>query len=519
MATATNKISIDDFLQTGSEDLHEILRALINMEKMLSSSSSERNESIKDALKHASSAIGKAIAEFGVELNKYVPTLEEEIAQMEKEDAKKKKPKTKKEPEELPETARRVLSPSEELARRTEETNKLHEERLKHKPVFSPVTQLKKKPIPGMGQKLESNMNIEMIMALADKLDAAGESEKAAQLDELLKRTAEELSSPEYQPEHSPGTPSWIEKDKWDKMNDVHELTESFKSFLDDPTMDKHSSLIDGIAKYMKHTKEEGVSVSSNNEVEKNASISDVPDSPLDHRNKEMMYDIEHSHEEEVALMEAFIKAIEEAKEAVGSAHAQGISMMGPQVQNTIKDLFTLSKHMKEQMRWDRLNSASPKAEVFEKLAGIADKLDSIGAVEEASMIDEFIEKQAKGKEKEQDPYDTKQHHSEQIREPKKPGKETKDRDGRKEHHVETYKDTGVSALSTRHCPEHVGVMLGRIGENTYQCALDGQVYNWETGWTDYDGKKHPGGSVAGQTPGASEYAIPHRIFDSREKI
>lgn len=283
-----------------------------------------------------------------------------------------------------------------------------------------------------MGMKMSTTKQIDSLVTLADKFDSAGEHEKANQIDELLQKMAIELDLPEYRPEKDPGTPSWISKDKWDKMKEVHELGDMFKKFVDDPTMEKHNSLIEGIAKFMKHTKEEGVIASQQVEIEK--------------------------------------------------------------------------------------TSQSSVSDVFEKLAGIADKLDSVGATEEASLIDEFIEKQAKGKEKDKEPYDTKQHHSEQVREPKKPGKETKDRDGRKEHHVETYKDTGAAALSTRYCPEHVGVMLGRIGENTYQCALDGQVYNWETGWTDYDGKKHPGGSVAGQTPSATEYAIPHRIFDSREK-
>ena len=159
----------------------------------------------------------------------------------------------------------------------------------------------------------------------------------------------------------------------------------------------------------------------------------------------------------------------------------------------------------------------SDHSNVFKKLAEIADTLDASGAVEEANMIDEFITANA-AKDDKKDPYDSKQHHSEQIREPKR-DQERKDRDGHKNHHVHTYQETGAAALQTRYCPEHIGDMLGRVGDGVFQCPRDGAIYNFETGWTDYNGVKHPGGSVAGQTPSSTEYAIPHRLFDSREKI
>lgn len=154
--------------------------------------------------------------------------------------------------------------------------------------------------------------------------------------------------------------------------------------------------------------------------------------------------------------------------------------------------------------------------DIFDKLSNTADKLDEIGSIKEADMIDDFIQKYA---EDEQDKlYDSKYHHSLQIREPKK-DQERVDREGRKDHHVHTYQHTGATSLNTRYCPDHVGVSLGRVSENTYQCPLDGQVYNWETGWTDYDGNEHPGGSIAAQTPDSTGYAIPHRVFDHRSEI
>lgn len=165
---------------------------------------------------------------------------------------------------------------------------------------------------------------------------------------------------------------------------------------------------------------------------------------------------------------------------------------------------------------------------VFEKLADIADRLDALGAPEEAGLIDGFIKKHAEEgdsdyqgedeKSEQSKRYDSKYHHSLQIREPKTK-QERIDREGRDKHHVHTMQSVETTALSTRYCPEHVGVSVSRVGESTYQCSLDGAVFNYETGWTDHDGNEHPGGSIAAQTPDSSGYEIPHRIFDSRENI
>ena len=206
---------------------------------------------------------------------------------------------------------------------------------------------------------------------------------------------------------------------------------------------------------------------------------------------------------------------------------------------------------------------ASIPAAALEKLATIADKLDEIGATDEAGMIDDFL---ADGKrqnteyllkgiedeitemlhtflhtptdeaqislskkleeyvalsrdakpldknaaEKKVDVYDSKAHHDQQVR------KQTP-RNEVKEHHVAPYQETKSHALSTRYCPNHIGVSLSRICEGLFQCSIDGEIFNWETGWNE-NGKAVPGGSVSSQTPNSSEYSVPNRIFDSREK-
>jgi hypothetical protein len=55
------------------------------------------------------------------------------------------------------------------------------------------------------------------------------------------------------------------------------------------------------------------------------------------------------------------------------------------------------------------------------------------------------------------------------------------------------------SSLSTRTCPNHFGVSLYRIGENTMKCPLGGEEISWEEGFTTERGNKVPGVSVQEQ--------------------
>lgn len=80
--------------------------------------------------------------------------------------------------------------------------------------------------------------------------------------------------------------------------------------------------------------------------------------------------------------------------------------------------------------------------------------------------------------------------------------------------------EVGELALSTRYCPDHNGVQAIRISERTYQCPIDGKVYNYETGFTNYKGQKIPGGNVSAQTQTTSDYGgIPMVIYDNRHSV
>ncbi len=75
--------------------------------------------------------------------------------------------------------------------------------------------------------------------------------------------------------------------------------------------------------------------------------------------------------------------------------------------------------------------------------------------------------------------------------------------------------DIQNQGLSSRYCPDHSGVQIARIGEHQWQCELDKKIYNYETGFSLYNGVKVPGGDVAMQTD--FEYPNDQSMFDTRE--
>lgn len=80
-------------------------------------------------------------------------------------------------------------------------------------------------------------------------------------------------------------------------------------------------------------------------------------------------------------------------------------------------------------------------------------------------------------------------------------------------------KPRALTPLSSRYCPDHIGVQMIRIGENTYQCPLDGKEYDYQSGFINYKGEQVLGGSVTMQTPDSTPFAVPCRVFDSRVNI
>lgn len=371
-------------------------------------------------------------------------------------------------------------------------------------------------------------LNVKGLIALADRLDKEGKADEADRIDALVKKiVADEVDLPEHQPvdesitpENVPGArefgqqksgpPEEIVPGAREKSSPIPDMAEGF---LAEPTKEKFDELVEALGEYMKFSdefSEEGGVVASKvdkfkksayEHIDRDEDLGDID--WVDHILNFLDFYFKNPHKNNLANLQ---KLLENFQAQFGNDDAtEGV--LPPPAEEQFMDL------------------ASNK-EVFSKLATLADRLDKVGAIEEANLVDGFIRKhaedfldyQGEGDTEQSKRYDSKHHHSLQVREPKTK-QERVDREGREEHHVHTQQHVAASGLSTRYCPEHVGITMGRVGENTYQCPLDGSVFNWETGWTDHDGNEHPGGSVAAQTPDSSGYAIPHRIFDSRENI
>lgn len=79
---------------------------------------------------------------------------------------------------------------------------------------------------------------------------------------------------------------------------------------------------------------------------------------------------------------------------------------------------------------------------------------------------------------------------------------------------------TNESSLSTRYCPDHIGIQAIRVAEYVYQCPIDGKIYDYKSGYMNYKGQRVPGGSISEQTPTSSDYGgIPMRIYDGRQNV
>lgn len=118
------------------------------------------------------------------------------------------------------------------------------------------------------------------------------------------------------------------------------------------------------------------------------------------------------------------------------------------------------------------------RKKVDDKVAFVINELQKIASViedQEANMlIEDAMEKIAK---EQSDNYDKRNLYDVDTI------KEKKDREY-PEH------SAAERSLSTRYCPDHYGSQMMRVAEGTYQCELDGKMYNWNTGFEDYSGNK-----------------------------
>lgn len=130
--------------------------------------------------------------------------------------------------------------------------------------------------------------------------------------------------------------------------------------------------------------------------------------------------------------------------------------------------------------------------EVVESLLKVADLLDYAGDPEGVSLVENMIRLFAK-KDEGMPKYDV----------------ETVEKTERK------YPEAAAIAptMSTRNCPDHYGAQMKRVAEGTFQCELDGRMYNWNEGFKDYNGNTYPAAPIRSvDFPDTTE-----RMFETRE--
>jgi len=132
------------------------------------------------------------------------------------------------------------------------------------------------------------------------------------------------------------------------------------------------------------------------------------------------------------------------------------------------------------------------ETEVVEGLLKVAEVLDYAGDAEGVSLVENVLQIFAK-----------------------------KD-DGMPKYDVETVEKTErqypevkavAPSMSTRNCPDHHGAQMKRVAEGTFQCELDGRMYNWNQGFKDYSGNVFPAAPIRSvDFPDTTE-----RMFETRE--
>lgn len=132
------------------------------------------------------------------------------------------------------------------------------------------------------------------------------------------------------------------------------------------------------------------------------------------------------------------------------------------------------------------------ETEVVGNLLKVAEVLDYAGDVEGVSVIENVLRIFAK-KDEGMPKYDI----------------ETVEKTERK------YPDVAAIAptMSTRNCPDHYGTQMKRVAEGTFQCELDGRMYNWNQGFKNYNGDVYPAAPIRSvDMPDVGE-----RMFETRE--
>lgn len=380
-------------------------------------------------------------------------------------------------------------------------------------------------------------MNVKELIALADYLDEKGEISAAKDVDEMIaKAVMVEDEDDEFKKQLSEEGYSdpevYVNKPDADSPTGDNKELESMHEQLSDA----------GYKVFRPGELEEWLKATGHEKIE------EISDSDIVSQNVE---------DDEPSFSETGLSDLDLNSMHKGLSDA-GYKVLTPEELDKFKsmgldELFndrphtTLKESPDEQMDVDEFFNSKedeeaeegPIEDTFARLSDLADRLDKLGASEHADSIDAFVLKYAgdivpdvlewqdgdKDSERSKR-YDAEYHHALQVREPKS-SQERVDLEGREEHHIDTFESSKATkkeaaphgALQTRYSPDLVGVQLARVGDGIYQCPLTKKMYDFEKGYVDMDGDYHPGSSVAAQTPDATGYNTPHRMFDSRDQV
>lgn len=164
----------------------------------------------------------------------------------------------------------------------------------------------------------------------------------------------------------------------------------------------------------------------------------------------------------------------------------------------------------------------------LEELASVAGILDETGdetLMKQASVLDELLLTLAAPRGQIAQFRETIDDRIEELKKKYKNTKEKQDdlnkvsdaiKDIEKAPVYKTYRPL-EAPLSTRTCLDHPGSPLMRVGEHTWQCALDKKIYNYETGFKTMQNNVVPGGDVSLQSQVMNK-EIGHTLFDTRDE-
>lgn len=180
------------------------------------------------------------------------------------------------------------------------------------------------------------------------------------------------------------------------------------------------------------------------------------------------------------------------------SGHREVLRALDPKMRH---EAYADDKELKNYLRPEKVvdkkkkkrkMSAHASKQVIEGLLKVADVLDYAGDPEGVTLVESMLQIFAK-KEDGMPKYDI----------------ETVEKTQRKYPDIATI----PPSMSTRNCPDHHGMQMKRVAEGTFQCELDGRMYNWNQGFKDYSGNTYPAAPIRSvDFPDTTE-----RMFETRE--